>query len=123
MILLDTSILIALFKGTNSPAVFAIPAICMQEVLQGARNEKEWHLLEDYLFAQRIIYPGNPVQTHYNAAYIYYACRRKGITIRSTVDCIIAQQVIEEDALLMHSDTDFENIKLVTRLQTINCLE
>jgi predicted nucleic acid-binding protein len=37
-------------------------------------------------------------------------CRRKGMTIRSTIDCLIAQIAIEHDLELLHSDRDFENM-------------
>ena len=37
-------------------------------------------------------------------------CRKKGITIKSTLDLIIAEIAIENDLFLLHDDTDFTNI-------------
>jgi len=49
----------------------AIPALCCQEVLQGARNEKEWRLLARHLETQIIVMPRDPWATHVAAARIW----------------------------------------------------
>lgn len=53
------------------------------------------------------------VDSYSQAANIYFTCRRKGITVRSTVDCVIAQIAIEHELILLHNDKDFENIAKV----------
>jgi len=40
-------------------------------------------------------HPKDPVDSFTRAARIYFDCRKNGITIRSTIDCIIAQTAIE----------------------------
>lgn len=129
MIVLDSSVLIGLFRGHLSPAIarfremeregipFLLPAMCYQEVLQGARNEKEWRLLVEYLGSQDLAVPQNPVSTHEAAARIYFDCRRKGLTVRSAVDCFIAQLVLEENGTLLHDDDDFDSIAQVRPLK------
>ncbi len=119
MILVDTSVLIDYFRGAvNGPverlallleegADVRIPAVCCQELLQGARDEDEWRLLESYLTTQELVVPGDPVAAHLEAARIYFDCRRRGVTVRSTLDCYIAQLALERDALLLHNDEDF----------------
>ena len=131
MIVVDTSVLVDFFRGTLTAAAerlrlmedqstpFALPAICCQEVLQGAKDAKEWGLLLSYLETQRILYPKASWASHAEAARIFFECRRRGVTIRSTLDCLIAQMVIEEDAILLHDDEDFERIKEVRRLRTV----
>jgi len=47
------------------------------------------------------------------AARIYGACRAAGVTIRSSVDCLIARIAIEHDLALLHDDRDFEDIARV----------
>lgn len=47
-------------------------------------------------------------------------CRRKGLTIRSSIDCFIAQLVLEEDGILLHDDGDFESIRRVRPLKTFH---
>ena len=131
MIVVDTSVLVDFFKNVRSPAVermhrieeqeipFAIPAVCCRELLQGARDLREWGLLESYLQTQVALSPHDPWATHVAAARIFFDCRRKGITIRSTVDCFIAQLVLEADGVLLHQDEDFERIKEVRSLTTL----
>ena len=59
----------------------------------------------------------NPAVTYREAARIYYDCRRRGLTLRSTVDCFIAQLAIEVDGVLLHNDGDFESIAQVRPLR------
>ena len=91
----------------------------MQEVLQGAKDEREWTLLSEYLESQDLLVPSDAVSTHREAARIYYDCRRKGLTIRSSADCSIAQLVMEHDGVLLHDDDDFDRIQKVRPLKTL----
>ena len=127
MILVDTSVLIDFLRGKSTPAVemlasleardtpFAIPIVCCQEVMQGARDEKEWQLLREHLSVQQIAVPVDPVALHWEAARIFFDCRRHGLTVRSSVDCLIAAHAIEAQATLLHNDEDFERIKRVRK--------
>jgi predicted nucleic acid-binding protein len=131
VIVVDTSVLIDLLRGRDLPGArrlrrleeegtpFAIPAICIQEVLQGANDAKEWRLLAENLESQDLLFPVNPLFTHVQAARIYFDCRRKGITIRSSIDCFIAQLVLEEDGELLHNDQDFDLIQQARPLRTV----
>ena len=119
MILVDTSVLIDFFKSSKSEAAlrfklvleqslnFGITSHVFQEVLQGAKSEKEYKLLRRYLETQRFFHPKDPVDSFAEAARIFFLCRKKGLTIRSTIDCLIAQIAMEHDLLLLHSDQDF----------------
>jgi predicted nucleic acid-binding protein len=119
MILVDTSVLIDFFKSSKSEAAlrfklvleqglnFGITSHVFQEVLQGAKSEKEYKLLRRYLETQRFFHPKDPVGSFAEAARIFFLCRKKGLTIRSTIDCLIAQIAMEHDLLLLHSDQDF----------------
>ena len=131
MIFVDTSVLIGFLKGETSPAIeileklelenapFGLPGVCYQEILQGARDEKEWKLLDNYLGGQELLLAADPAASHRDAARIYFDCRRKGLTIRSTIDCYIAQLVLEQDGVLLHSDGDFKSIQQVRPLKTL----
>jgi predicted nucleic acid-binding protein len=44
-------------------------------------------------------------------------CRKKGITIRSTIDCLIAQTALENDLILLHEDYDFDLMAKVIPLK------
>ncbi len=131
MIVVDTSVLIDFLKGKSTRAVerlaqieadqipFHVPVICYQEVLQGTRNEKEWRIVDEYLGSQRLLVPSQPLALHREAARLFFDCRRRGITVRSTVDCLIAAQVLEAKATLLHDDEDFDRMKAVRSLKTI----
>jgi len=131
MIVVDTSVIIDFLRGSSTPAAermgqmeadavpYAVPVICYQEVLQGARNEREWRLLDEYLGSQRLLVPEDPRALHREAARIFFDCRRRGVTIRSTVDCLIAAQVLDVKATLLHDDDDFEGVCSVRPLKTL----
>ncbi len=128
MIVVDTSVLIDLLKGKVTEPVgklvkleehdtpYHVPAICCQELLQGARNEREWKQLQAYLSTQNLLEPGDSWETHQAAARIYFDCRRKGLTLRGSIDCLIAQLVLDNDAVLLHDDDDFRRIAKVRPL-------
>ena len=78
------------------------------ELLQGAADEREWAMLADFLDGQDYIEASG--DTWRNAARIYFDLRRRGRTIRSPIDCCIAQLAIENDLRLLHEDRDFETI-------------
>jgi predicted nucleic acid-binding protein len=122
VIVVDTSVLVDLFRGVETSATLAFerfeangvplafPAICCQELLQGARDPKEWNKLERVLSTQRILVPSDPFLTHLEAARIFFDARRRGITLRGSADCLIAQLAIERDGALLHDDRDFDRI-------------
>ncbi len=119
MILVDTSVLVDFLRGLETPEAqkfadvqdrhlpFGISDLVYQEVLMGARNASEWRLLEEYLGTQRFYALTQGRRSYRQAARIYYDCRRRGLTIRSTVDCIMAQIAIEHDLSLLARDRDY----------------
>jgi predicted nucleic acid-binding protein len=131
MIFVDTSVLIAALRGHSSAPVlrlnaleaqgvpYAIPVLCCQEVLQGAANEREWALLSSNLSTQRLIVPAQPLAVHWEAARIFFECRRRGLTVRSSVDCLIAAIALEAGAELLHDDDDFERVAKVRPLRLL----
>ena len=132
MILVDTSVLIDFFKGVVSESAqkfrivlqkgipFGINSLIFQEVLQGAGSEKEYFTLKRYLETQRFYHLREPIDSSAKAAKIYLDCRKKGITIRSTIDCLIAQTALENDLLLLHEDSDFDLMAKVIPLKFFN---
>ncbi len=129
MILVDTSVLVAFLRGATSEASrklravlqqhvpFGINSFIFQEVLQGAKSEREYDALKRYLSSQRFYHPIDPIDSFAAAARIYFDCRRSGLTIRSTIDCVIAQTAIEHNLLLLHDDRDYEAIGSVVPLK------
>ncbi len=126
MILIDTSLWIALYRdrrdntadklarAVGEEAVSFAPFV-ITEVLQGARNDVEWKALSEEIgrFPRLEI----PPTTWSDAARIYFDLQRNALTLRGTVDCLIAQLCLFHDCTLLHNDRDFEKIATVRDLK------
>lgn len=89
----------------------------MQEVLQGFAEVPSFDKFKDLLLAYPRLSDPVPVEMYLEAADIFRTGRRKGYTIRSSVDCLIAAIAIEHNAVLWHRDRDFDAIASYTRLR------
>ena len=122
MILVDTSVLIDSLKGIQNEKVdifkkvirynipYGISAYTYQELLQGAKDEKEYQALTSYLSTQKIYFLPQVLDTYAKSARMYFELRRHDITPRSTIDIMIALTAIEYDLLLLHNDRDFDKM-------------
>lgn len=129
MLLIDTSVWISVFRDRSGQVRQKLETIIADrevlitrftqlELLQGSLNEKEWTLLSTYLSTQEYIeLTANSWQ---EAARIYYDLRRRGLTVRSPIDCCIAQAALENNLLLIHNDRDFETIAQVRPLKHLH---
>jgi hypothetical protein len=122
MILVDTSVWVALLRDRKGDLVASfrrrtggeVCVLCrftQMELLQGARDEREWNRLDEYLASQ--YYLECSEGTWREAARIFFELRRQGMAVSSPVDCCIAQTALESGALLLHRDRDFERIARV----------
>ncbi len=96
---------------------FGITSQILQEVLQGAKSPNEFQKLKRYLEFQQFFHPKYMVESYIQASKIYFDCRKKGITIRSTIDCLIAQIAMENNLSLLHNDNDFSEMAKVIPLK------
>jgi len=87
------------------------------ELLQGARDEREWGLLSRSLATQT--YVEASASTWPDAARVYFDLRLAGQTVRNAIDCCIAQLAMDHDFLLLHRDRDFETIARVRPLRQL----
>ncbi len=128
MILVDTSIWIDVFRDASGGKgrrlqdalgddEVALCRFCQLELLQGSRNEREWSLLKSYLDFQD--YLEASAATWEAAARIYFDLRRVGRTVRSPIDCCIAQLSLDHDIMLFHRDRDFEVIADIRPLRQV----
>lgn len=125
MILVDTSVLIDFLKKKSNEGTekfntvlelkipFGITSHIYQELLQGTATEKDFNNLKKYLDTFKFYSPLDEKNSYSEAAKIYFECRRKGMTIRSTIDCLIVQVALEHRLKLLHNDKDFDKIKEV----------
>ena len=118
MVLVDSGVWIDFFNDTPSPQIDQFVSLVqhgqalsgdliLTEVMQGFRTEG------DFQVAKRLMSEFTTVQLvnrtlAIESATNYRTLRRKGITIRKTIDCLIATWCIENNVPLLHSDKDFE---------------
>ena len=124
MIVVDTSVWVAVLRDAGKRTLLEaalggeaplLTRFTQLELLQGTRNEDEWEKLATYLEGQE--YVELEADSWPQAARIYFDLRRRGKTVRSAIDCGIAQLAIEHGALLLHCDRDFEAIATVSDLR------
>ena len=120
MTLVDTSVWIDVFSGRNTAQVAMLESliekredICLcgvilTEVLQGITNDKQYKKTKSVL-SDLIFFPMT-YDTFLLAANIYRTLRVKGVTIRNSVDCMIASVCVENNVRLLHNDRDFDRI-------------
>ncbi len=117
MVLVDTSVWIDLLAGRETEEVGLLREVSAHqpvttgdimvcEVLQGIRSPREFDLAAEVLLALSPVTIGG-VATALAAAANYRTLRRRGVTIRGTIDCLIATYCIENGHALLHSDRDF----------------
>jgi predicted nucleic acid-binding protein len=96
----------ALFKDAlqRREQIF-IAGIIAQEILQGIGNDAQHRSILHYLLLFSKI--DAEFVDYLAAANIYRSLRRRGLTIRSPVDCLIAALAIKQKVSLLHKDTDF----------------
>lgn len=129
MVLVDTSVLID-YLGTvensgtrafqsilDSGIAYGITLFTYMEILQGVSTEREFEQVKRYLDTQKFYGFANEKASFAEAARIYFLCRKRGITISSTIDCLIARAAIENDIFLLHNDKDFDSIAKVVKLK------
>lgn len=118
MILVDSSVWIDYFRGTRSPEVekldallrsepVAIGDLILTEVLQGFGNERDFNQAKRLLTALEVVVLGGQ-EIAIQAAENFRALRARGITVRKTIDTVIATRCIESGHALLFSDRDFE---------------
>ena len=130
MIVVDTSVWIDYFRDNETPQTawleiglernrLAITDLILCEILQGIREDKQYRETLKTLF-QLEIYSSGGVDLALAAAENYRKLQRQGITIRKTIDCLIATFCILNSHSLLHSDRDFDAFEKELDLQVIH---
>lgn len=118
MILVDSSVWIDYFKGAVTPQTeildrwlgqepLAIGDLILTEVLQGFDSERDFNMARKMLTSLTVVELGGQ-EIAIQAAKNYRALRKLGVTVRKTIDTVIATRCIESGYDLLHSDRDFE---------------
>lgn len=130
MILVDTSIWIDVFnhKSPVSIPILYYPLLCtcgpiVQEVLQGISSPHEHRIVKDGLLSLSMVANPLPIDIFIEASELFSFGRKRGLTIRSSVDCLIAVIAIRNNLTLLHHDRDFKAIATFTNLQVVEDLK
>ena len=125
MILVDTSIFIESFRSSNDfdlakvvdldEIVVCLPVI--QEVLQGFDNPRAFSVAREAMFAFPIVEAPIGEEAYRLAIDLYRSARRVGLTVRSSVDCLIGACALRHSLPLLHRDRDFDRIARVSGLE------
>jgi predicted nucleic acid-binding protein len=126
MILVDTSVWIQMLAGRPGydmrEEVLPLLATCapvIQEIVQGLRPGAESETFRRVFLSIPVLSDPLPLSTFLAAAEIFRQGRRKGYTIRSSVDCLIAAIALEHKVPVWHRDRDFAAIARFTALETV----
>lgn len=118
MILVDSSVWIDYFRGSKteqtdlldallSSEPIAIGDLMLAEVLQGFSSERDFNQAKNVLLSLQQLEIGG-TELAGQAARNFRTLRLHGVTVRKTIDALIATRCIESDLLLLHSDRDFD---------------
>jgi predicted nucleic acid-binding protein len=125
VILVDSSVWIELLNGRHGHRIseeelldFATCGPVVQEVFEGLRDHPWAEAFREAFLALPILSDPLPIEMFLAAAEIYRQGRRKGFTIRSATDCLVAAIAIDHKIPVWHKDRDFEAIGRYTNLQT-----
>ena len=118
MILVDSSVWIDYFRGEATPQSemldallgnepLAVGDLILAEVLQGFQGERDFNQAKQLLMSFEIIeIVGRDVAIQ--AARNFRILRGHGVTVRKTIDTLIATRCINSGLILLHSDKDFD---------------
>jgi predicted nucleic acid-binding protein len=129
MVVVDTTVWIDFFAARSTPEVGELEqllnegedictcGIILTEVLQGIRKDEDYQRTL-VRFNSFLFLPMNR-QVFVRAAELYRSLRRRGVTIRKPVDCMIASVAIEHNIALLHNDRDFDPIETHCGLKVV----
>jgi hypothetical protein len=130
VIVVDTSVWVDFFRDSASWQVehlaqlvadddpVALTDIVLTEILQGLPNDREARRVERRLLAFDVLRLEG-LDDFRRAASLYRQARTRGITIRRTLDCLIASVCVRDDAPLLHADVDFDRLAACTDLRVV----
>jgi predicted nucleic acid-binding protein len=126
MILVDTSTWIEILSKKLPRALperellrFCTCGPIIQEVLQGLRSDPRSDEFCEAFLALPVLSDPIPLQLFLSASEIYRQGRKRGITIRSSIDCLIAAVAIDNRVPVLHRDRDFDAIAQYTGLELV----
>lgn len=130
MILVDSSVWIDYFNGNKTPQTDWLDAslgntpiiigdLILTEVLQGFQSDKDFKTARGLLLGIPFMSMGGR-ELALESAMNYRFLRKKGVTVRKTIDVIIGTFCIHHQLILLHDDRDFDPMVTLLGLQIID---
>ena len=131
MILVDSSVWVDYLRGTPTPQAdkldallgavpLAVGDLILTEVLQGCGTDKEFNQVRRLLLNLTVV-PMGGENVAIEAARNYRRLRALGLTVRKTIDTVIATRCIVDKLDLLHSDRDFDPFEQHLGLRCVPC--
>ena len=124
MVLVDTSVWIEVLRKAKplqlethtdlDDVVTCLPVV--HEVLQGIDREEHFRIAREAMWALPIVESPLHQDVINEAIELYRRARRGGVTVRSSVDCLIAACAIRHDLTVLHVDRDFTQLARISHL-------
>jgi predicted nucleic acid-binding protein len=130
MIIVDSSVWIDYFNGNQTSQTdwldstlgerpIVICDLILTEVLQGFQSDKDFQIARDLLLGIPFMSMGGRALA-LESAMNYRFLRRKGVTVRKTIDVIIGTFCIHHQLTLLHDDRDFDPMVKFLGLEIID---
>jgi len=128
VIVVDTSVWIDVLNENETPQAaccvrliergdpVALTDVILTEVLQGFASERDAQRVERHLRAFPVLRLDG-LEDFVLAAQLYRSARAAGVTLRKTLDCLIAAPCVRTGAPLLHADADFDRLARCTALR------
>ncbi len=131
MILVDSSVWVDYLRGTPTPQAdtldallgtvpLAVGDLILTEVLQGCGTDREFNNVRRLLLNLTVV-PIGGENVAIEAARNYRRLRALGLTVRKTIDTVIATRCIVDKLDLLHSDRDFDPFEQHLGLRCVPC--
>ena len=106
-------------QDTKRVEEIGLTTLVLAEILQGIRFDDRFRAAQQFLRSMPL-FEGLPTHIAVRSASNFRSLRKMGITVRSTIDCLIATFCIEEDFRLLHNDSDYEPFELHLGLNVLH---
>jgi predicted nucleic acid-binding protein len=125
VVLVDTSIWIEVFRRRRPLILESLVPLeevmtCLpivQEVLQGIGDESPFRTAREAMMSLPMLESPMTGEVFDEAVQLYRLARKRGLTVRSSIDCLIAVCALRSNVELLHRDRDYHALAAVSHLR------
>jgi len=130
VVIVDATVWIDYLRGDDNPATrwldrqlthqpLGLTDLTLCEVLQGVRDDSEFRSVRDGLLQFHLFSTGG-LELALASARNFLSLRERGVTVRKTIDCIVATFCLETGHELLHRDRDFDGFEKLLGLRVVH---